>query len=138
MLSNLLEIKIDFNQSHLFFPKIIITILAVLIFIQCVNLYRKSSFKKLAFFDKNCDKRKLFGSIALIIIYFKAIHFISDLFPNTGYGFLISSIIFMACISILFIGVKDRKKLVVSMFNSIITPSAAWFLFGYLFNITLP
>ncbi len=143
MYAALTNIQIDFEQSHLFFPRIIITILAILlVVIAIMHLPHKiQQFKngdKMRFFEENYDKFKLFSTIALIMIYFKAMEVVGGFFPNMGYGFLFTSIVFIFVISLLFIGKSTKKKLIAITLNSIITPALAWFIFGYLFHITLP
>ena len=94
--------------------------------------------KRFHFFEKNNDKLKLFGTIILLIIYFNGMEFVGGFFPNMGYGFLFTSIVFMFVISLLFIGKPTKKKLIAITANSVITPVLAWYLFNYLFHITLP
>ncbi len=139
MFNELLKVKIDFESSHLVFPIIILIILLVLILIQAAkNPPSWKKLKKINFFPKNTNKAKLFGSIFLIIIYFKGMEVVGSFYPNMGYGFLICSIFFILLISLLFVGKSYKKKAIAIILNSILTPTLAWLLFGYFFNITLP
>lgn len=139
MFSDLFKINIDFEKSHLVFPRIILTILLILVAIQIIkNISAGKNFNSFKFFPKGVDKFKLFGSIFLIIFYFKGMEIVGGFYPNMGYGFLFCSIIFMFLISFLFTGKTSKRKVVAITINSIVTPSTAWVLFGYLFNITLP
>ncbi len=143
MYAALTSIEIDFEQSHLFFPRIIIGILVLLLIVIAVmHLPRKikeiKNGDKFSFFEENYDKVKLFSTIAIIMIYFKLMEYVGSLFPNMGYGFLFTSIVFMFAISLLFIGKSTKRKMIAITLNSVITPALAWFIFGYLFHITLP
>lgn len=139
----LASIKIDFAQSHLFFPRIIIGILIGLAIIMAIK-YLPNKIREIKegqskkFFVENYDKFKLYSTIVLIALYFKGMEWIGSFFPNMGYGFLIVSIIFMLSISILFIGEKSKKKLLFAIINSLATPILAWYIFGILFHISLP
>lgn len=142
--SSLLAIKIDFEQSHLFFPNIIawtLAILLILIFIFNVIPYIRSYLNSertpnISF--KHIDKIRLPGTLVLTIIYFLMMDYVGAFFPNMGYGFLFVSIPFIFLISILYIHDINRKQLVAITLNAIIAPSMAWFLLAKLFSITLP
>lgn len=141
---NLLSIKVDFDQSHLFFPKIIMWLLLFL-FVLIVVLYARQFLKdvragrrSIRFFQENYDKIRLFGTIAAVIIYFILMDYVGVLFPNTGYGFLFVSIPFMMSLSFLYVHDLSKKKTIIILLNSIIAPLAAWYILGNLFNISLP
>jgi hypothetical protein len=136
-------IKIDFEQSHLFFPRIMLVICLLLLLAIAVKFlpnkireYRGG--KKISFFIKDYDKLRFYGSLGLIVIYFKSMEIVGGFFPNMGYGFLICSILFIFLVSLLFTGRTTRKKFIILSINSVVTPLTAWFVFGSLFNITLP
>lgn len=142
--STLLSIKIDFEQSHMFFPNIIMWLLLFL-FILIVVLYGKQFLEDLTagrrsirFFQENYDKIRLFGTIGAVIIYFILMDYVGTLFPNTGLGFLLVSIPFMMCLSFLYVHDLNKKKTIIILLNSTIAPAAAWYILGNLFNITLP
>lgn len=142
--SNLLLIKIDFDQSHMFFPRIIMWLL-LLLFLLIVILYGgqflkdvRAGRRSLRFFEENYDKIRLFGTVVAVIIYFILMDYVGVLFPNTGLGFLLVSIPFMMCLSFLYVHDLNKKKTIIILLNSIIAPGAAWYMLGNLFNITLP
>lgn len=142
--SNLLSVNIDFEQSHLFFPKII-TWLLLLLFLMIVVLYGvkllkdvKEGRRRIRFFEENFDKIRLFGTIGAVVLYFVLMDYVGVLFPNTGLGFLLVSIPFMMCLSFLYVHDLNKKKTIIIVLNSIIAPTAAWYILGNLFNITLP
>lgn len=139
----LLTVTMNFETSHLYFPKIIIGILILLaLAIAVVHLPKKLKEIKggdqAGFFVKNYDKVKLYGSIVLIAVYFKAMEVVGALFPNTGYGFLFSSIVFIFVASTLFLGKPTKREWIILTINSIVTPLFVWYVFGVLFFITLP
>lgn len=136
-------LKINFADSHLFFPKIIITITLVLFIAMVIkglpNRIRQiKSGNRPKFFEANYDKLKFYGTLILMGSYFKGMEIIGGFLPNTGYGFLISSIIFMFALSFLFVGKASKKQMIVLSLNSILTPALTWFLFGQMFGISLP
>ncbi len=142
-----LHITIDFDTSHLFFPKIVIGILIFLLIVIGIHSlvkYRKkggigTALKSYHFFAKDFDKIKLLGTIGLLAAYFYLMNRIGRLFPNQGLGFLITSIPYMFIQSSLFVGKASvRKHLAAISITSVVTPLFAWILFGKLFFITLP
>lgn len=132
-----LKIPIVYSKSHEVFPRITIGILIVLgliILIQYLIKMRHMntklfSLKNKQFFEKDYDKFKLFGTILLLFA------FILLLEPL---GFVIAGIIFMSLFNILFAGKYTKKDLLISTSLAIIETMSVWFVFGYLFEITLP
>lgn len=141
---SLLSVKIDFAQSHIFFPTIVIwtlIILSALILILYGIPYLRSILsgeKTLSFSLEHVDKVRLPGTLILIVAYFMLMEYVGNFFPNMGYGFLFVSIPFIFLVSILYVYDIDRKKFVAILLNAIIAPSVAWFVLAKLFNITLP
>lgn len=145
--SDFLSISIDFEKSHLFFPRIIIGVIILLLVIigvkELVKRIRagnlKESIKGFRFFEENYDKLKLYGSIVSVACYFYFMDIIGRFFPNQGLGFLITSIPFMFIMSFLLVGKENFKIHRTSiLISSVITPLFAWILFAKLFYITLP
>lgn len=126
------------STSHLIFPPIIFGVLIFLIIIMLIqklivckkNNTKILNLKEYKFFEENFDKTKLFGTLLLFVLYIKSMII---------FGFLISSIVFITMFNVMFAGVKTGKK---SIYNSIIISSifsvGIWFLFGQVFQITLP
>lgn len=142
-----LSITIDFQQSHLFFPRIMIGVIIVLVVAiaikELLSRARKGTLKELfkgfSFFEPGFNKAKLFGTFGLVILYFVLMDYVGRLFPNEGLGFLSTSIPFMLALSVLFAGKEVVKKhWIAIVVSSVVTPLAAWLLFGKLFFITLP
>lgn len=145
--SDFLSISIDFETSHLFFPRIIIGVIFLLLIIigvkELIKKIRagnlKESLKGFRFFEENYDKIKLYGSIVSVGCYFFFMDFIGRFFPNQGLGFLITSIPFMFVMSYLLVGRDNFKNHRTSiLISSVLTPLFAWVLFAKLFYITLP
>nr|WP_321526567.1 tripartite tricarboxylate transporter TctB family protein [uncultured Cohaesibacter sp.] len=142
--NSLFKVSIDFSQSHLLFPHIIhwiLLILAVLIALTSgPKLLRQMREKKKD--DKQTgaptDWVRLLGTLVLTIIYFSLMETVGDLFPNTGFGFLFTSIPFMFLLSVLFVHQPGRREFVTITLSSIISPAVAWYVLAQMFNITLP
>ncbi|MHB8130106.1 MAG: tripartite tricarboxylate transporter TctB family protein [Mobilitalea sp.] len=136
-MADLFKIKIVHSQSHLVFPKIVIGILLILLFVMIIQAIVKArkenkplfNLKNKKFFVENYDKIKLFGSLVLFVLYILSLELL---------GFLIASIVFITLFNILFAATKSKKSLINSVIISVIASFTLWFLFGYVFNITLP
>lgn len=122
------------STAHLLMPKIVGVILVILLAAIVVSDYRKAKRsgekkERKRIFAEGFDKIKLFGSFGLFAVY------IALLEPL---GFLVSSILAMFGFNLIFEGTKDKKSIAVSSIASVIFPLLLWFIFGYVFNITLP
>lgn len=125
-----------YSTSHLFFPKIIITVLIVLgLWIIIPKIIKRIKNKQPLFpkdrkiFVENYDKVKLFGSIILLVLYILALEWI---------GFVPASLIFIFLFNVLFTGTIEWKSLLVSGIITVVFVILTWLVFGVLFNITLP
>lgn len=143
-LSDLLSISIDFGTSHLFFPRIIHWIMAVLFAIILVTKLVpfmaavKRGERTLPIVGEPMDGLRFFGTLALLVVYFYLMAVVGDMFPYTGYGFLFVSIPFVFLMSLMYLHEWTKKAVVIVLINAIIAPSLAWFILAKLFNITLP
>ncbi|WP_319411226.1 tripartite tricarboxylate transporter TctB family protein [uncultured Cohaesibacter sp.] len=150
--SSLFKVSIDFSQSHLFFPNIIhwiLLILALLIALTEGPRYLRKR-RALALEGNGNDKvaaskvaskvdwLRLIGMLVLTILYFFAMEPVGEIFPNTGLGFLLTSIPFMFLLSILFVHEPGRREFVTIALSSIISPVVAWYVLAQMFQITLP
>jgi hypothetical protein len=145
--TGILSIKIDFPTSHLFFPRIMIGVIVVLLVAiaikgivpRMIKGTLRETMRKYHFFELGSDKLKLLSTVVVIVAYFILMSFIGRFLPNQGFGFLIMSIPFMLGTSLLFAGreVAAKHKLSIIL-TGVLTPLGAWFLFGRLFLITLP
>lgn len=134
-MKDLFTMEITYSEYHLIFPKIIQTILIILLLAilvqQVLQRMKNRSSKKLfsKIMEENFDKLKFFGTILLLLGY---VFFLEVI------GFIAASIIFMFVLTILLRGDVKRNTLIISLVNSVTTSVLVWFFFGYLFDITLP
>jgi putative tricarboxylic transport membrane protein len=132
-MKDLLTIDIQYSEYHIIFPKIIGTILVILLLAMglqaLIKKFKGGKLKEFTFFDKDLHKLKFFGTIGLLIVYVFFLEII---------GFIPSSIAFMFLLTALFRGDLKKNTLVVSAANAVVTSVLVWFFFGYLFDITLP
>lgn len=143
-LSQMLTIKMDFQRSHLFFPAIVEWILVGLLVLialahgrELVAHWRESS-PVARIRNWTFDKRRLPGVLILTPIYFALMEPVGKLRPNTGIGFLLTSIVYCFALSWVFVRDNNRRKTVLMTLNALITPTLVWFVFSYAFHITLP
>lgn len=142
--SDLFKVHIEFNQSHLFFPRIVEwTLLGLLLAIAVVHgpellaQWRNGAVKS-RLSQWQVDKRRLFGCLALTAVYFIAMEPVGRLYPNSGIGFLLTSIAYGFALSWLFVHGINRRKIFLMAMSSVITPFLVWLVFSHLFKITLP
>ena len=136
-MADIFKVKIVHSQSHLVFPKIIIGILILLFIIMLVQGLMKAkrenrpfiNLKNKQFFVENYDKLKFYGTFVLFILY---IIFMDIL------GFLLASILFVTLFNVLFAASKEKKSIITSVVISTVASVTLWFIFGYVFNVTLP
>lgn len=136
-MADFFKVKIIHSQSHLIFPKIVIGILVILLIILIIQAFIKAkkenrsliNIKNKKFFVENYDKLKFWGSIILFVLYILSLELL---------GFLVASIVFITLFNVLYAGTKNKKSLFISLLISVIASVVLWFLFGYVFNVTLP
>lgn len=137
----MLDVSINFEQSHWFFPKIIITCLMSLLVIILVK-ERQTIIKSIQGFSfksvLNQYNYKAYLFLIIISVYIVGMEMLSEVFPNTGYAFLISTIPFLFVIPFFIEKEITKRKIIFIGLNSILSPVIAWFLLGQLFSITLP
>lgn len=142
--SSLFEVSIDFQESHMFFPTIVmwvlLLLLAVIFIVYGIPFIRaiKNGNHTLTFSTEHIDKLRLFGTIILTTVYFLLMDYVGAFFPNMGMGFLLMSIPFMFLLSLLYVHNLSRKKFLMISFNAIMAPGIAWYLLAKMFNISLP
>lgn len=143
-LSELLKVQIDFERSHLLFPTIIEWVLAGLVLAiiivhgpELLAQWRGGAIRdRLAHWQ--VDRKRLFGCLALTLAYFIAMEPIGTLYPNSGIGFLLSSIVYGFALSLLFVRNLNRHKWILIALSSVLTPLLVWLVFAHVFRITLP
>lgn len=139
-MADLLSVSINFETSHLLFPKLIGGILLLLG--AAIVVTRRRAIMNCGTMWSRCfadmDKPRFFGTLALTIVYFLLMVPIGDFWPNTGLGFLICSIPFVAAISILYMRERSARSLIPVLIVAVAAPTLVWWLFTYVFALTLP
>lgn len=143
-ISSWLDVKIDFDQSHLFFPHIIIALL-IMVGLLIVVLESRQLISRLktgdvnfSLFKPGADRFRFWGTVVLIVIYFWSMDAVGQLLPNMGMGFLLTSIPFILMMSLLYVHEFNRRKLLSIVLNAVIAPWVVWYVLGQWFAITLP
>lgn len=134
------QVQIDFSTSHLIFPYIVVAILgllglAILVTrwqrISGAGVFWRSTLEKL-------DAVRLFGSIALTVIYFLLMVPIGDFWPNTGLGFLLCSVPYVFLTGLLFMHAHNVRQIWPLAVVALVAPLLVWWLFTDIFFLTLP
>lgn len=139
-LGSLLRVSIDFETSHLFFPRLVLVILAVLLpFVLLSRRRELASFGTRLRQDlREADHVRLLGTIVLTIAYFMVMPRIGDLYPNTGLGFYLASIPYLFAVSVLYLHERSKRTLTIAAMNAVIAPSVCWYALTEAFNLSLP
>ncbi len=143
-LSQLLSVSVDFETSHLLFPTIIHWVMAGLFLMILVTKVTpflaavRRGEKTLPIVGESMDIPRFVGTLVLIVAYFYLMSVVGNLFPYTGYGFLIVSMAFVPLMSFLYMHEWTRKSVIIVLVNAIVAPSLVWFVLAKLFQITLP
>lgn len=139
-MADLLSVSINFETSHLLFPKLIGAVLALLGLAILIS-HRRAIAHSGAMWAQtlaSMDKPRFFGTLALTVVYFLLMVPVGDRWPNTGLGFLICSIPFVAAISVLYMHERDARSLIPALIVAVAAPTIVWWLFTYVFALTLP
>ena len=139
-MEKLTAVTVDFDTSHLLFPRIITVVLlflGVMILIQERKRIAASGVYWQAIVTR-MDKQRFFGTLAATVIYFCAMVPVGDLWPNTGLGFLICSILYIFLVGMLFLHERNRRSVIPVALTALIAPTLVWWLFTDLFYLTLP
>ncbi len=84
------------------------------------------------------DKPRFFGTIALTLVYFLLMVPVGDIWPNTGMGFLICSIPFVALSGLLYLQERTKSAVTVLAVVAVAAPLLVWWVFAHVFFLTLP
>lgn len=142
--NGIFQVAIDFPTSHTFFPHIIQWVMLGLVLLIAVVHGREIAHNVRTHFARPRDERaafdalRVFGTLALLVVYFVLMQRVGEMFPNEGFGFLFVSMPFMFILSMLYLHDATRRKVILSAAVSIVAPLAAWYVLGRLFWITLP
>ncbi len=139
-MGELTKVTIDFQSSHLIFPSII-GISLLLLGLAIIATRWRSIAGAGAFWSqtlRDMDKARFFGGIGLTLVYFLLMLPVGDLWPNTGMGFLLCSVPYLALIGYLFLHERRGANLVALAIVSVIAPLLIWWIFSQVFFLTLP
>ena len=139
-MNKLTAVTVDFDTSHLLFPKIIAVVLlmlGVMILIQERKRIAASGAYWQVIFTR-MDKPRFFGTLVATIIYFSAMVPVGDLWPNTGLGFLICSIVYVFLVDCIFLHERNRRSVIPVAMTAIIAPALVWFLYCHWVFLEIP
>ena len=134
------QVTINFEQSHLVFPTIIGTIVVSLGLAILVR-DRKAIAQAPAFWRRtfhSMDRVRFFGTLGLTLAYFGLMVPIGDIWPNTGLGFLLCSVLFVFAVGALYLHDRSWRSMAPVAVLAVTAPPFAWWLFSYVFFLTLP
>ena len=139
-MDRLTDISIDFQTSHLVFPTLVGALLGLLGLAILVRDRRAiaASGAMWARTFREMDKRRFLGALALTLVYFLAMVPVGNVWPNTGYGFLICSVPYIAALGVLFMHERTRGTIIAILAMAAIAPPLVWWLFSEIFFLTLP
>lgn len=134
------RVKIDFATSHLIFPTLIGIVLLVL-GVAILVTERRAVLASGAMWRETLakmDKPRFLGALVLTVLYFSLMVPVGDIWPNTGMGFLLCSIPFVALTGLLFMHERTLRGAVPVLIVSLVGPLLVWWLFSDIFLLTLP
>ncbi len=139
-MGDLTRVEIDFATSHLVFPTLIGIILLILgaaiLVTQRREVLGSGAMWRETF--ARMDKPRFFGALILTVLYFTLMVPVGDFWPNTGMGFLLCSIPFVALTGVLFMHERTLRGLVPVFIVALAGPLLVWWLFSDVFFLTLP
>jgi len=134
------RVTIDFQTSHLVFPTLIGAILLALG--TAILITRRQAIAGAGQYWSQTlaamDKPRFFGTIALTLVYFLLMVPVGDIWPNTGVGFLICSIPFVALSGLLYLQERTKSAVTVLAVVAVAAPLLVWWVFAHVFFLTLP
>jgi hypothetical protein len=139
-MGELTSVKVDFATSHQIFPTLIGIVLLIL-GVAILITQRREIFGAGAMWRETfarMDKLRFLGTLALTILYFSLMVPVGGFWPNTGLGFLLCSIPFVALSGLLFLHERTLPKTVPVFAVALAGPLLVWWLFSDIFFLTLP
>lgn len=134
------QVTIDFETSHLIFPTIIGIVLNLLFFTIVIRDWSRiagsGTYWREAF--ANMDKVRFFGTLVLTLIYFGLMVPVGNIWPNTGLGFLICSVPYVFAVGLLYLHELGLRNMIPVAIMAAVAPPLAWWLFSYIFFLSLP
>ncbi|KJZ17558.1 tripartite tricarboxylate transporter TctB family protein [Loktanella sp. S4079] len=139
-MNDLTKVSIDFERSHLVFPRLIAVVLAILL-VAIIIRDRQRILNALPYWRgvfEAMDKPRFFGALGITLLYFSLMVPVGNIWPNTGRGFLICSIPFVMTVGLLFMHERPMRSVISLAIVSVVGPGFVWWLFTYPFFLTLP
>jgi hypothetical protein len=139
-MEELTRVTIDFERSHLVFPRIVAIVLALLGLAIAIRDRRRiaGSGAHWRGIWENMDRVRFLGTIGLTLLYFTLMVPVGRIWPNTGLGFLICSIPFVLLTGLLFMHERGWRQVLPVAVVAVVAPTFVWWLFTYPFFLTLP
>ncbi|RWM94360.1 MAG: tripartite tricarboxylate transporter [Mesorhizobium sp.] len=134
------RVTIDFQTSHLVFPTLIGGILLAL-GIAILVTHRQAIAGAGRYWSQTLaamDKPRFFGTIVVTLVYFLLMVPVGDIWPNTGMGFLICSIPFVALSGLLYLQERTKSAVTALAVVAVAAPLLVWWVFAHVFFLTLP
>lgn len=139
-MESLTQITIDFERSHLVFPRMVAVVLGLLLLSILIRDRRRIAASG-AYWKgvmAGMDKTRFLGTLGLTLLYFSLMVPVGNIWPNTGRGFLYCSIPFVMAIGLLYMHERTWRAFIPLAIISVIGPIFVWWLFTYPFFLTLP
>lgn len=134
------RVEVDFATSHLIFPTLI-GIVLLLLGVAILITQRREVLASGAMWRETfarMDKPRFFGALILTVLYFSLMVPVGDIWPNTGMGFLLCSIPFVALTGLLFMHDRTPRGAIPVLIIALTGPLLVWWLFSDIFYLTLP
>lgn len=134
------RVEVDFATSHLIFPTLI-GIVLLLLGVAILITQRREVLASGAMWRETfarMDKPRFFGALILTVLYFSLMVPVGDIWPNTGMGFLLCSIPFVALTGLLFMHDRTLRGAIPVLIIALTGPLLVWWLFSDIFYLTLP
>lgn len=139
-MKELTRVTVDFETSHLVFPRIIAVVVILLgvavLFTRRREILASGTYWRGVLHDM--DKLRFLGTLALTIAYFSLMVPVGRFWPNTGLGFLFCSIPYIFLIGVLYLHDRQARQIVSVALTALLAPLIVWWLFTDLFFLTLP
>lgn len=139
-MDSLTQITIDFERSHLVFPRIVAVVLGLLLLAIVIRDRRRIVASGAYWHDvlDGMDKTRFLGTLVLTLLYFSSMVPVGEIWPNTGRGFLFCSIPFVMAIGLLYMHERTLRAIIPLAIVALIGPIFVWWMFTYPFFLTLP
>lgn len=139
-MGDLTRVTVDFDTSHLIFPALIAVILAILGVAILITNRREIAGAGAYWRDVfgRMDRVRFLGTIAVTVLYFSLMVPVGNVWPNTGLGFLICSIPYVFLTGLLFLHHRSFRDVLPVAITAVVAPTLVWWMFTYLFFLTLP